>query len=200
MYLSLLVSVGPMLKIADFGLHHHTNEFGSVEQLFLPACTEGWYCPFDPIDGKGRRSLPFDIFPLALLFGFVAAKGVHPHGRTLEEAIRRIKKKFKTILTLEKIEESIRRSSFLDLLNQMLSYEDAKRPTTSQILDHPFFKIHFVISVQQQEEEQVPYMENLMLSPIKTKAPTPANVLRPTPGDGSQQLGDGEEQETDVTR
>jgi serine/threonine protein kinase len=128
-------------------------------------------------------------------------KGVHPHGRTLEEAIRRIKKKFKTILTLEKIDESIRRASFLDLLNQMLSYEDAKRPTTSQILDHPFFKIHFVISVQQQEEEQVPYMENLMLSPIKTKAPTPVNFLRPTPGDGSQQLGDGiEEQETDVTR
>jgi serine/threonine protein kinase len=45
--------LGPMLKIADFGLRHHTNELGSVEQQFLPACTQGWYCPFNPIDGKG---------------------------------------------------------------------------------------------------------------------------------------------------
>jgi len=73
--------LGPMLKIADFGLRHHTNESGSVEQQFIPACTEGWYCPFDPIDGKGGRSLPFDIFPLAFLFGFVAAIKGRPSAR-----------------------------------------------------------------------------------------------------------------------
>ena len=175
--------LGSVFKVADFGLCHHTKEYGGNEQRFIPAHTEGWFCPFDPIDEKGQRSLPFDIFSLALLFGFVASKGVHPLGRTFEEAIKRIRNKYKMMLTLEKIDESIRRVSFLDLLNQMLSYEDSKRPTTSQILDHPFFKIHFVISVQQQEEEQVPYMETLMLSPTTAKRSAPTNILRPASDD-----------------
>lgn len=154
--------LGPMIKVADFGLCHHAKEYGDKEQRFFPACTEGWFCPFDPIDEKGQMNYFFDIFPLALLFGFVAAKGVHPYGKNLEEAISRIKNKNKMKLTLKKIEESIRRASFLDLLNQMLSYEDKKRPTTSQILDHPFFKIQMIVSAQQ--NKKVPYMEPLMLS------------------------------------
>ena len=164
--------LGSMFKVADFGLCHHAEENGGKEQQFLPAHTEGWFCPFDPMDEKRQRNLPFDIFPLALVFGFVASKGVHPHGSNLEEAIRCIKNKNKMILTLEKIDESIRRVSFLDLLNQMLNYEDSKRPTTLQILDHPFFKIQMRVPVQQDEEELL-NAGPLMLSPSH-KANTPS--------------------------
>ena len=164
--------LGSVFKVADFGLCHHTKEYGGNEQRFIPAHTEGWFCPFDPIDEKGQRSLPFDIFSLALLFGFVASKGVHPLGRTFEEAIKRIRNKYKMMLTLEKIDESIRRVSFLDLLNQMLNYEDSKRPTTLQILDHPFFKIQMRVPVQQDEEELL-NAGPLMLSPSH-KANTPS--------------------------
>jgi len=145
--------LGPMVKVADFGLCHHGKDSDSKEQQFLPACTEGWMCPSDPIDEKGKRSYSFDIFPLALLFGFVALKGVHPYGSNLDEAISRIKNQQPIALTVGQVHQSFRHLSFLDLLRQMLSYDATKRPTTSDILAHPFFKIEMIISVLHHEEE-----------------------------------------------
>ena len=158
--------LGPMIKVADFGLCRHAKEYGSEEQRFLPASTEGWFCPFDPMDEKGRRTYSFDVFPLALLFGFVASKGVHPHGSNLEEAIRRIQNQQPMTLTLDKVDENLRSCSFWDLINKMLSYDATKRPSTSQILDHPFFNAQMIISVVQEEEVQ-----HLSVSP-STAVPT----------------------------
>ena len=146
--------LGPMIKVADFGLCHHTKEYGGNEQRFLPAYTEGWFCPFDPMDEKGRRTYSFDIFPLALLFGIVASKGVHPHEINLEEAIRRIQNQQPMTLTLDKVDENLRSASFWDLINKMLSYDATKRPSTSDILHHPFFNAQMIISVVQEEEVQ----------------------------------------------
>lgn len=179
--------VGPMLKVADFGLRHALHsEWGRKEVRFIPASTEGWVCPFDPMDEKRQRTYSFDIFSLALLFGFVAAKGVHPYGSNLEEAIRRMKKQKPIILLLEHVDESIRSESFLDLLNQMLSYDATKRPSTSYIIAHDFFKIHFVISVPRQQEEVV-HMEPLLLSPSDSSSDEdPPKRMRPIQKDSSQ--------------
>ena len=158
--------LGSMLKVADFGLRHALrSECGRKEVRLIPASTEGWMYPFDPMDEKRQRTYSFDIFPLALLFGFVAAKGVHPYGSNLEEAIRRMKKQKPMILLLEHVDESIRNESFLDLLNQMLNCDSTKRPATTDIIAHDFFKIHFVIAVPQQQEVEVTRMEPLLLSP-----------------------------------
>ena len=100
-----------------------------------------------------------------------------------------MKKQKPIILLLEHVDESIRNQLFLDLLNQMLSYDATKRPSTSYIMAHDFFKIHFVISVPQQQEEVV-HMEPLLLSPSDSSSdeslPASSKRMRPMQKDSNQ--------------
>ena len=134
----------PKWKISGFGLRHtvQRKKFGSEteENQFLPAFTEGWMCPSDPVDEDGERSSSFDIFALGLTFGFLAQNGVHPFGSRIEEAIDRIKYKWPMTLTLAKVNENVRTTAFMNLLVKMLNFDASKRPTAAQILSSQIFK------------------------------------------------------------
>ena len=67
--------LGPSLKLADFGLSHaYGREYdpNHTDRRFRPAFSEGWICLSDPIDEDGERELSSDIFPLGILYAFVA--------------------------------------------------------------------------------------------------------------------------------
>ena len=89
----------------------------------------------DPVDGEGGKELSSDIFPLVLLYAFFALICVHPFGRDTEEASESIKNQQPMPLNVKQV----RSVALLQLLIKMISYDPSKRPTTSQILDHPFF-------------------------------------------------------------
>ena len=146
-------ALGPQLKLSDFGLcHAFRNEFGSEESSFRPAFTNGWMCPSDyQVDQEGNRNSSFDIFPMGLVLGFTASNGVYPFGTDLKEAIERMENQQPMTLAPQQIDESIQSASFLDLLGKMLDYDATKRPTASEIPDHPFFKKQTIIALQQQE-------------------------------------------------
>ena len=157
----------PVVKVADFGLSHASND--GEEQRFLPACTDGWFCPSDPVDENGKRNSLSDIFAVGLLLGVIASKGSHPHGKDLTEAIERISNQQSRTLTLDDIDETIlcRSVPFFNLLDTTLSYDPANRPVTADILAHPFFKIQTATQVVDQEEDEasVSSMESLVLDP-----------------------------------
>ena len=154
-------ALGPQLILSDFGLcHAFRNEFGSEESSFRPAFTNGWMCPSDyQVDQEGNRNSSFDIFPLGLVLGFTASNGVYPFGTDLKEAIECMENQQPMTLAPQQIDESIQSASFLDLLGKMLDYDATKRPTASEILDHPFFKKQPIIPLQQEEEitHQLPH-------------------------------------------
>jgi len=160
--------LGPIVKVADFGLSHASDN--GEEQRFLPACTEGWFCPSDPVDENGRRNSLSDIFAVGLLLGVIASKGSHlAHGKDLTEAIERISNQQSRTLTLDDIDETIlcRSVPFFNLLDTMLSYDPANRPATADILAHSFFKVQTAMPVVYQEEDEtsVSSMESLVLDP-----------------------------------
>lgn len=137
----------PAVKISDFGLFH--TESGREKELFFPAFTEGWMSPTDVLDENGERLPSFDIFSLGIIMGFTASKGVLPFGRDLRASISRIKKKKPMLLVLEQLDESVRCASFMDLLVKMVDFDDSKRPTACEILDHEFFNRQPIIAFQQ---------------------------------------------------
>ena len=154
-------ALGPQLKLSDFGLcHAFRNEFGSEESSFRPAFTNGWMCPSDyQVDQEGNRNSSFDIFPLGLVLGFTASNGVYPFGTDLKEAIECMENQQPMTLAPQQIDESIQSASFLDLLGKMLDYDATKRPTASEIPDHPFFKKQPIIPFHLKEKiaHQLPH-------------------------------------------
>ena len=136
----------PKLKLTDFGLcHAFRNKFSrdEKEMLFRPAFTKGLMCPSDEVDEEGHRKSSFDIFPLGLVFGFTASRGIHPFG-----SIARIKNKMSMTLTLVQMDESVRSDAFMELLYRMLDFDASKRPNASEILHHQIFQKRPVIESQ----------------------------------------------------
>ena len=100
-------ALGPLIKVSDFGLRHtFRDELGSEESSFRPAFTEGWMCPSDVRDREGHFRTSFDIFHLALVFGFTVSKGAHPFGTDLDKAIERIKNQKSMTLIVTQIDKS----------------------------------------------------------------------------------------------
>ena len=126
----------PKLKLTDFGLcHAFRNKFSrhEKEMLFHPAFTKGWMCPSDEVDEEGHRRSSFDIFPLGLVFGFTASRGIHPFG---SNPIARIKSKKPMTLTLAQMDDSVRCDAFMELLYRMLDFDGSRRPSASEVLDY----------------------------------------------------------------
>ena len=170
--------LGPSLKLADFGLSHaydSGNKTDRTEKRFRPAFTEGWICLSDPIDEDGERELSSDIFPLGVLYAFVALKGVHPFGKDLEEAVENIKNRQPMSLNVREFDPTVtandRSEPFLQLLAKMVSYDPPERPTTSQVLDHPFFTGQPIITPVRQEQESAPTVEPVVHSLSSTAFP-----------------------------
>ena len=171
--------LGPSLKLADFGLSHaYGREYdpNHTERRFRPAFTEGWICLSDPIDEDGERELSSDIFPLGVLYAFVALKGVHPFGKDLEEAVENIKNRQPMPLNVREFDPTVtandRSEAFLQLLAKMVSYDPSERPTTSQVLDHPFFTLQPIMTTVRQEQESAPTVEPVVHSLPSTASPS----------------------------
>ena len=147
--------LGPALKLADFGFSHaFRNKDGSQE--FLPAYTEGWKCPLDPLVVNGKRDLPTDIFPLGILFGYIALRGVHPFGTDLDDAIGKMKNREPLVLKdIKTIDSYVKgdQGFFINLFTNMVSYE--ARPTVYEVLNHPFFTQQLPIMTPPRPEQQL---------------------------------------------
>ena len=163
----------PSVKLSDFGIRHAViNDFGTKNQKkrFLPAYTKGWMCPTDAVNNEGLRNPSFDIFPLGLILGFTASNGIHPYGRDLDEAIKRIRKKCSIKISLEQLGDSVRSVAFLELLTKMLNFNASNRPLTSEILDYLLTKINPVMEAEPEEKTQ--YVEPVI--PLSTSASLPS--------------------------
>lgn len=122
----------PMMKLADFGISHAVRDEanGGVMQFRL-VTTEGWMCPTDtqdPIDPS------FDTFSLACVFIFVASSGLQQTFDT--DLVSRIANRQSMTAFFS---NSLLIPSFLDLISQMLNSISKKRPSSSDVLNHPVF-------------------------------------------------------------
>ena len=181
-------ALSAQMKVADFGLFHSvgSDESDSGDNQFLPAFTEGWLCPSDPVDEEGNTNSSFDIFPLGCICAFAASHGVHPFGVHLDEAIERIKTQQPLKLKLAQIDESLRTDAFFDLIKQMVSYNASDRPTSTEILSYLLTQPLSVITIQQQKEVQVPVMEPIPSTSSRGKISL--TMFCPTSEERSQQL------------
>jgi len=175
---NILISIpkdhsSPKMKLADFGLSHavRNQDDTDYEDQFRPACSDGW-SPFDA-DG-GKRNASFDTFSLGLLFAFAALKGVHPFGRDLKEAKEHIRNRDPMSLNVKEIDPNIRSEQFLKLLAKMICYDPSQRPTSSQILAHPFFILQPIMApARQQHLEDAPTLEPSATLPSTSEARQP---------------------------
>ena len=175
--------LGPSLKLADFGLSHaYSREYdpNHTDRRFRPAFSEGWICLSDPIDEDGERELSSDIFPLGILYAFVALKGTHPFGKDLNEASENIKNRQPMPLNAREIDPNVRSAAFLQLLVQMVSYDPSKRPTTPQVLDDPFFTGQPIMAPVRQQQETAPTVEPFLPSVHSAASPPFSNCDAPT--------------------
>ena len=145
-------ALSAQMKLADFGLFHSvcSDESDSGDNQFLPAFTEAWFCPSDPLDEEENTNPSFDIFPLGCVYSFAATHGVHSFGVHLDEAIDRIKTQRPIKLELAQIDESLRTDAFLDLIKQIVNYDSTKRPSATEIISHLSGQLQPVISIQNQ--------------------------------------------------
>lgn len=133
---NVLISSDGVVKISDMGLGRrlssnktsfHTNN-GS-------AGTVGWQAPEllqDENEGQPlRKTRAVDIFALGCILYYVLTDGGHPFGDRLEREynILNDKPKFIHVLPLEMI----------DLIQQMIHHDPAKRPKASEVIQHPAF-------------------------------------------------------------
>jgi len=175
---NILISIpkdhsSPQMKLADFGLSHavRNQDDTGYEDQFRPACSDGW-SPFDA-DG-GNRNASFDTFSLGLLFAFAALKGVHPFGRDLKEAKEHIRNRDPMSLDAKEIDLNIRSTQFLQLLVKMICYDPSQRPTTSQILAHPFFMLQPKMAPAKQQ-----HLEDAPTVKLSTTLPSTSTARQP---------------------
>ena len=157
----------PVMKLTDFGLRHVLRQNGS-DKRFQPAHTKGWYCHFDE---EGDKAL--DQFSLGCLCYFTLFQGVHPFGETKEKRINRIAARQPIILPTDQQRQAVADGFAViwELIIQLLDYNSVKRPTTSQILTHPYFCSHqFVL----RRPENVGSGQNLTAPELQSSVSIPS--------------------------
>ena len=140
----------PMMKLADFGIRHAVRDEATGLTQFRPVTTEGWMCPTDPQD---PNSPSFDVFSLACVFVFSTCKGIHPFGT---DPISRIANKKPMKLTLSKMNASVQCHSFIDLIVQMLHFDETKRPSIDDILNRLTFNEKATAAVTHRDNREIP--------------------------------------------
>lgn len=170
-------NIHPRMLISDFGLCKRLEGEQSSFQATtsLGAGTAGWSAP------EISRALPaerltraVDIFSLGCVFHYVLHTGVHPFGAEMH--IRQA-----NILANEPA-ISMPDEESRDLVTRMLAADPAKRPTTNEILKHPFFwpdqkRLDFLVRVSDRLEietkkeegsELLDYLESAALKTVGT--------------------------------
>ncbi|XP_077972720.1 interferon-induced, double-stranded RNA-activated protein kinase-like [Styela clava] len=130
---------GSVVKLCDFGFSK-TIPSGheiTVQSMVQPG-TDGWRSP-ELLKGAKAIGKGSDVYPLALIFGYVWSHGKHVFGNDPHSWNHYIKRNKNLNLDQLQIPDRDRGKS---LLNKMLKQNPSERPTTSEILQHDVFKQH----------------------------------------------------------
>ena len=158
----------PMMKLADFGIHHAVQD-EAIEQItqFRLITTKGWMCPADTQD---PISPSFDLFSLGCICGFIFLNGLHPFGT---DPISGIQNRQPIRLNLgQDVTCRVLTPALLDLIARMLSFDSAKRPSASDICNHPVFNQNrpsAVVAQQLHVNHQMPELVPIIPLPPTSK-------------------------------
>ena len=86
-----------------------------------------------------------DIFSLGILFAYVLSRGIHPFGSEKEDRIFNIKRKQPMSFTIQHLKDVVEAADIFDLICSMLSFDPEERPTSSAVLNDPFFNRVFTL-------------------------------------------------------
>lgn len=138
------------LLISDFGLckklDHDQSSFNATNQT-LASGTAGWRAPElllnhdiseispETVNSNKRLTKAIDIFSLGCIFFYIMTGGNHPFGdRYMREA-----NIVKGVYNLSLLDNCQDKHELKHLIGRMIHHNPMKRPSTSEILKHPFF-------------------------------------------------------------
>ncbi|CAM4424566.1 unnamed protein product [Leuciscus chuanchicus] len=144
--------------ISDFGLckklavgrHSFSRKSG------VPG-TEGWIAPeVLSEDAKHNPTCTVDIFSAGCVFYYVLSGGQHPFGKSLQRQANILLGAYSLELLQPNTHEDI---VSRNLIEQMLSNDPEKRPSSERVLKHPFFwslekQLHFFQDVSDRIEKE----------------------------------------------
>jgi len=142
-------TVGPMMKLANFGIIHRpkrsfshsvSDDSSNSKPIILwkvGGSTKGWMAP--EIYSSEEYSCTMDIFTLGCIFGFTFA-GVHPFGSDKDERIVRIKKSNPMTLTIDDLQNAPNPTQLFQLISSMVNADSSLRPSASDVLQSTFFR------------------------------------------------------------
>lgn len=153
---NILISVHKTVLISDFGLCKKLDEGHASYNTSVPG-TVGWSAPeaikrrknftlnggnSDSNSSSGnegsntntnhRLTKAVDIFSLGCMMYYILTKGKHPFGEKIEREVNIVKNHY----NLSHLSHSIEAQH---LIQRMISQNPDERPTTREVLAHPFF-------------------------------------------------------------
>lgn len=148
---NILITPKGRLVISDFGLSKKLAEDQSFFNPTMQSGTVGWRAPecilgeeaqklaqLSERRGPGtgapslRLSRSVDIFALGCVFYYVLSGGEHPFGGRLHREMNIISDK----VDLSRVQD---KPEAYDLISRMLDRRPERRPTSEQVLKHPYF-------------------------------------------------------------
>lgn len=122
-------SMLPRVKLADYGNYNKTKKKN------VSAATENfsWNTPELYNTDKPDYNNSDDIFCFGCVFGYVLSGGYHPFGDSDLRAGRTRKDEFNIR------EEKIKDMDAINLIKEMIAYEQNSRPSAQEILKRPYF-------------------------------------------------------------
>ncbi|KAF2896283.1 hypothetical protein ILUMI_09890 [Ignelater luminosus] len=155
---NLLISKDGLIKIADFGLG---RAFGVPVRVYTHEVVTLWYRAPEVLLGSARYSCPIDIWSIGCIFSEMATKRPLFQGDSEIDQLFRIFRILKTPTeeiwpgvsalpdykatfpnwTTYSLKSQVKNlsESGIDLLQQMLVYDPAKRISAKRIVAHPYF-------------------------------------------------------------
>jgi len=128
---NVLLTPEGQVKVADMGL---SQKLGNEEQSFTfsstPTGDGGWAAA--EVLLCGRKTMKVDIFSLGCLFYFMLSKAVHPFGN-------RFKRNGNIVDGTWNLDKIKHLPEAYHLIATMISYDPTKRPTSDEVISHPFF-------------------------------------------------------------
>lgn len=134
----------PLIKLSDYSLYRifQADKRDFTLNIYMrPLGSEGWMAP--ELYQCDRLDFKVDIFSLGCIFAYVMTGGKHPFG---DHPIKRsfmIMEKKSILLVPEDLEKpySNNISIAFELIHSMVDMEPERRPSASQVLNHPFFNV-----------------------------------------------------------
>jgi CTD kinase subunit alpha len=147
-------SVPPMLKLANFAFVRVSKSRQSLplwKKVLGSGSSKSWMAP--EIYSSNFYTVEMDTFALGCVIGFSLTGGRHIFGaEKKQERIMRIFNKEPMTLTIQDLKNIPGARQVLDLICAMVNPDTSKRPTVSDVLEHPFF----VQTIRKRQRENDP--------------------------------------------